>query len=96
MKIPATCLHEMELKIRAWAFVAPIKTDNTIPGLQKWKPHESYSIKSNFIASLRDDVRLIRGMVTGATLVVSSLGATPPMPDMPRAVAYPAKEVMRD
>jgi hypothetical protein len=91
MEKPATCLHDIELKIRAWAFVAEVKTDDTLISLEHWQPHR-FANNSDFIASLRDDVRLLRNLVTGATLAVSSIGATPPMPSMPRAIAYPAIE----
>jgi hypothetical protein len=36
--LPATCLREMELKIQAWAFTSPVKTNSNIVSLSTWHP----------------------------------------------------------
>jgi hypothetical protein len=68
----------MELKIKAWGFTHAVllKTDAALASLANWQPH-AYAMESNFIAALRDDVRRIKSVVAGATLMVGLIGATP-------------------
>jgi hypothetical protein len=73
MEKPARCLREMELKIGAWAFTSEVKTGDTLASLEHWQP-DDYAVDSDFIASLRDDVRFIRRLICGAGLAVSSIG----------------------
>jgi hypothetical protein len=92
MAAPATCLRDMEIKIQAWAFTAEVKIGDDLAGLANWQLDDcdEVNVDSEFIASLRDDIRLIKRLVLGANIVVGSITkAPPPMPDMPSATPYP-------
>jgi hypothetical protein len=92
MAVPATCLRDMELKIQAWAFTAEVEIGDDIASLANWQLGncELGNVDNEFIASLRDDIRLIKRLVWGANIVVGSIVAVPtPMPNMPTATAYP-------
>lgn len=71
MAAPATCLRDIAFKIRAWAFTAEVKTVDDIGGLADWQPGDD--LDSKFIASLRDDIQIIRRLVQAANLAVASI-----------------------
>jgi hypothetical protein len=78
---PATCLRDMELNIRAWAFTAEVNIGNDLGGSANWRPGDD--LDSKFIAPLGDDIRLIKRLVGGANIVVGSIVAVPTrMPNM--------------
>ena len=66
----ATCLRDMEIKIQVWAFTAAVNTGGA-PSLE-WEPHP-YEPNSTMIASLRDDVQAIKGLVRAAMTTVGSI-----------------------
>jgi hypothetical protein len=74
---PATCLHDMEIKIQAWAFTSDIETGNHLTDLAHWQPHK-HTQHSDFIASLRDDIRAIMRLVGMAMAAVRSIKAPSP------------------
>jgi len=64
MAARATCLRDMELKIQAWAFTAPdVDSGGDLAGLANWQLRNCDDVDSEFIASLRDDILLIRRLV---------------------------------
>jgi hypothetical protein len=84
----ATCLRDMEFKIRAWAFTAKVKTGEGVGGLANWEPGNDSD--SELIASLRDDIPAIKRLVWDANIALGSIASgPPPMPDMPSATPYP-------
>jgi len=91
MEQRATCLRDMEIKIWAWAFIAEVPKDGTLNGLINWKSGGRWmGGDSDFIASLRDDILLMKRLLWGASIVVGSIAAAPPpMPDMPTATPWP-------
>jgi hypothetical protein len=58
---PATCLHDMELRIQACAFQAAVEKGDGLTDLANWQPH-LHEQNSEFIASLRDDVLAMSGL----------------------------------
>jgi hypothetical protein len=90
----ATCLRDMELKIQAWGFIAAVKKPgDDLAHLENWQPNNEYEKESEFIASLRDDILLLKRLLRGATITVGSIEAAPRLSDMPTATPYPASSV---
>jgi hypothetical protein len=80
MESRATCLHDMEVKIRAWAFIAEVPKDGTLDGLTNWQPRRLYmGADSTFIASLRDDVLAMKRLVSTAKVAVASIACQHPL-----------------
>ena len=76
MEQRATCLRDMEIKIWAWAFIAEVPKDGTINGLINWKSSGKWmGNDSDFIASLRDDIRLMKRLVWGANIARLEISA---------------------
>jgi hypothetical protein len=98
MEQRATCLRDMEIKIWAWAFIAEVPKDGTLNGLINWKSNSRWmGNDSDFIVSLRDDIRLMKRLVCGANIVVGSIAAAPPpMPDMPPPIPSTARRCNHD
>jgi hypothetical protein len=74
---PATCLHDMDLKIQAWGFTSSVKVGDDLTDLANWQPHTN-ELNSEFIASLRDDIQAMRRLASAATIAVDSIAAPSP------------------
>jgi hypothetical protein len=73
----AICLRDIELKIQAWGFLADVKKPGEgLADLANWQPIR-HDRDSEFIASLRDDLRFITRLVRSATTVVRSIEVMP-------------------
>jgi hypothetical protein len=76
---PATCLHDIELRIQAWGFTSSVETGDDLADLANWQPHRNEQ-NSEFIASLRDDVLAMKRLVLAAHVAIGSIAA-PAIPD---------------
>ncbi len=77
--VPATCLHDIELRIQAWVFQAAVEKGTGLTDLANWQPH-LHEQNSEFIASLRDDVLAMKRLVLAAHVAIGSIAA-PAIPD---------------